>query len=454
MIRNVLGFVLLTVSLSACGSGGDQLGTTTITKWQHGNDGAVSITYDDGTINQFRIARPIMNERNLPGTFYIPTGALPSSEHKGTFVGRPVEEIIKETATVPTNEDNFFERASAVRYLGYEDAHTYHREAGSLYEQGEVEKAYDVIDEAYRKVRNGEFAKNDGSWPHPLSPYVYSVIVVEPGGPPLLTWEDLKSYDGDFHEFGSHTVTHPYLAVLDEANLMYELKRSKAAIRKHLGKEHTFSAELPFGTKDPRVMKYGHKVYPALRNRMPEPFLTEIPRGSDVAPGTTSTEYTLWQRGPLSDTPMKEMKSWVDTTQANQNIWLVLVFHGIEGVGWEPLSKAEITEYFDYIDERTDDLWVATFADGTKYMRERMDAKVSSETSGDEKFTVRLTHSLGSRYDLPLTLKTRVPSSWSGARVQQGEDTQEVKLREEDGGETYVRYQARPNAQPIEVTAQ
>ena len=452
MIRDILGLVLLIVFLFACGSDGNQLGKTTITKWQHGKDGAVSITYDDGTINQFRIARPLMNERDLPGTFYIPTGALPSSEHKGKFVGRPVEDIIKETANVPTNEDNFFERASAVRYLGYKGTHTYYREAGSLYEQGKVEKAYDIIDKTYRKVRNGEFAKKDGSWSYPLSRYVYSVIVVEPGGE-LLTWEDLESYNGDFHEFGIHTVTHPYLAVLDEANMKYELQKSKAAIRKHLGKEHTFSAELPFGTKDERVMKYGHGVYPALRNRMPEPFLTEIPRRSDVKPDTTSTEYTLWQRGPLSDTPMKEMKSWVDTTQSTQNIWLVLVFHGIEGIGWEPLSKEEITEYFDYIDEGTDDLWVATFADATKYMRERMDAKVSSETSGDEKITVRLTHSLGARYDLPLTLKTRVPSSWSKARVQQGKDTQEVQLRK-DGGETYVMYQARPNAQPIEVTAQ
>lgn len=451
MTRHLLALVLFTLSISACSSGDGRIGRTTISKWQHDKDGAVSITYDDGTINQFRIARPLMNERDLPGTFYIPTGALPSSEQKGTFVGRPVEEIIAETADEPTDEDNFFERASAVRYLGYEDVHRYHREAGSLYEQGEVKEAYDAIDEAYQKVRNGEVVQTtDGSWSHPLSPYVYSVIVVEPGGP-LLTWDMLKSYDGDFHEFGSHTVTHPYLAVLDEANMMYELKKSKAAIREHLGPEHTFSAELPFGTKDPRVMRYGHEVYPALRNRMPEPFLTEIPRGSEVKPETTGTKYTLWQRGPLSDTPMEEMKSWVDVTQSNDNIWLVLVFHGIEGIGWEPVSEKEITEYFDYISERTDDLWVATYADATKYVRERMNAEVSSKRDADE-LTVRLTHTLGSRYELPLTLKTRVPSSWSTVRVRQGEDTQEITPQTEDGT-SYVLYQARPNDQPIEISA-
>jgi peptidoglycan/xylan/chitin deacetylase (PgdA/CDA1 family) len=450
MTRRVLGFFLVTALLLGCDSGDNVPGTTIITKWQHGKAGAVSITYDDGTINQFRIARPIMNERGLPGTFYVPTGAMPTSEHKGEFIGRPSEEIIAETATDPTDESNFFERASAVRYLGYQDAHKAHREAGSLFEQGEVEEAYDVIDETYRKVRNGEYVRKDGSWSYPLSPYVYSVIVVEPGGE-LLTWEDLKSYNGEFHEFGSHTVTHPYLAVLDEANIMYELQRSKEAIRTHLGEEHTFSAELPFGTKDERVMQYGHEVYPALRNRMPEPYLTEIPRGSDIQPDTTTTPYTLWQRGPLSDTPMDEMKSWVDVTQSNDNIWLVLVFHGIEGIGWEPLSEAEITEYFDYIEARTDNLWVATYADGTKYIRERMDAHVSSEMNNGA-ITVQLTHSLGPQYDLPLTLKTRVPSSWPEARVQQGDITEEVDVLTEDGA-TYVMYQARPNAEPIELTA-
>ena len=41
---------------------------TEITKWQDGKRACVSITYDDSSINQFRIAVPLMNERRLPGT--------------------------------------------------------------------------------------------------------------------------------------------------------------------------------------------------------------------------------------------------------------------------------------------------------------------------------------------------------------------------------------------------
>ncbi len=77
---------------------------TELTKWQDGKLGAVSITYDDSTINQFRIAVPMMNERGLPGTFFIITGEIPGSRFMPTFVGRPIMDIIRESATVPTNK--------------------------------------------------------------------------------------------------------------------------------------------------------------------------------------------------------------------------------------------------------------------------------------------------------------------------------------------------------------
>ena len=91
------------------------LGNTEITKWQYDKTGAVSITYDDGSINQFVKAVPIMNRLNLPGTFFIVTGFIPGSKYQAKYIGRPVREIINESKTVPTNRDNVHERASAAR---------------------------------------------------------------------------------------------------------------------------------------------------------------------------------------------------------------------------------------------------------------------------------------------------------------------------------------------------
>ena len=66
-----------------------RIDATQITKWQYGKTGAVSLTYDDGSINQFRIAVPIMDSFNFPATFFIITGEIPGSRYHGTFIGRP-----------------------------------------------------------------------------------------------------------------------------------------------------------------------------------------------------------------------------------------------------------------------------------------------------------------------------------------------------------------------------
>ena len=73
-----LDVVTLTAAIvvSSCFAAG-QVGKTEITKWQDGKNGAVSLTYDDGSINQFRVAVPIMDNFGLPATFFIITGEHP-----------------------------------------------------------------------------------------------------------------------------------------------------------------------------------------------------------------------------------------------------------------------------------------------------------------------------------------------------------------------------------------
>ena len=293
-----ISFSLLAFTFSATAQ---QPGKTEITKWQNDKKTAVSITYDDGSSNQFKVALPIMERMNLPATFFVITGPIKGSVYPPKFVGQPVKNIIAETATVPTNANNFFERASASLYLGYAGTLAYYNRADELYESGKKEQAYNVMDSLYAAVRNNELKPGKDT----------SMEMAQEEG---LTWEDLKKDAAKGYEIASHTVTHAHLAILDTANMGYELRKSKDEIRKHLGEKYTFSAEVPFGIEDPRVMKYGFPIYPALRNSMPEPWMKEINRGYKDQPGNSDKEYVQWQRGPLSKTPMPLMKSWVDTS--------------------------------------------------------------------------------------------------------------------------------------------
>lgn len=66
------GIVLLFISCATQTE--ENVGHTIITSWQGDKQSAISLTYDDGTIHQFTVARPIMNRLGFPATFYIITG--------------------------------------------------------------------------------------------------------------------------------------------------------------------------------------------------------------------------------------------------------------------------------------------------------------------------------------------------------------------------------------------
>ena len=426
--RRYFGLSVFLVFLCiSCGpEAGKNTGHTVITKWQGDKRSAISITYDDGIINQFTVAKPIMDSLGLPATFFIITGKVRGSE-KGKFIGRPQNEIISETARIKTNRDNFYERASLIGFTGTTEAVDYHSRAGSLFEAGKESEAYTLIDEGYEKLRNSRMRNTDD-------------VVFHNNPVDTTSWKQYEAYAVQGHEIASHTVTHPRLAVLDEDNLLYELEQSKADIEKFLGKEYTFSAEGPYGTENERVMEYARKIYPALRNRMPEPYLDELNRASGRQPGESEKEYVQWQRGPVSSVDMDEMKGWVDTCMTHDNIWLVLVFHGIEGIGWEPRSGKELEEYFGYMKEREDSLWIATFGDVTKYLRERKSTNVHTELR-DDTIAVSMSTDLDPQvYDVPLTLKTYIPGAWKTVRLN-GESSLSIQ---NDSLGPYVLYSFPP----------
>jgi peptidoglycan/xylan/chitin deacetylase (PgdA/CDA1 family) len=387
----------LSLSIGMCRA---QSGSTTITEWQYGKNGAVSITYDDASRLQFTRALPLMERLKLRATFFVITGPITGSKYRGKFVGRPVQGIIKESATMPTDEHNFLERCSAAGYLGFMGTISFHTRAGGMYSSGRKQRAFHLMDSLYAEVRTGKF--KPGYEPCPE----YKDAVGS-------SWDDFRKDVSEGYEIASHSITHATMPGMDEANIRYELEKSKEEINDQLGEKYTFSAEVPYGYEDDRVMQIAYKIYPALRNRMPEPFLKEIDRSSQQLPHPTDKDYVQWQRGPLSKTPLTLMKSWVDTAYTSKDMWLVLVFHGIDTLGWEPTPIPKLEEYLKYIKDKEDKLWITTFGDAARYMREREHATVSADEK-DGKISISLTHSLDkSMYNLPLTLKTYVPDKWS-----------------------------------------
>ncbi|PKP00189.1 MAG: polysaccharide deacetylase [Bacteroidetes bacterium HGW-Bacteroidetes-8] len=425
---------------------GNAYGQSEVLKWKDGKTAAISITYDGGTKNQFRVALPIMNEMGLPATFYIVTGDITGAQYRGEFIGRDVAEIVEESKTVKTNLQNLFERAAAVRYLQSSDARLYHTRAGDLFELGKADDACREIDRAFAAFSKGVLKMD-------LPGNIFDNPDVD------ISWDEIKQIATAGHEFGSHSVTHPQLGIYDFPNMRYEIEKSREEIVKHLGESHTFSAEIPHGIENPRVMEFAGRFHEALRNRMPARYLEEINRWSRMTPSESGMQYIQWQRGPKSSTSLKAMNAWVDTCLAYENVWLVLTFHGVDGIGYEPKSSAELREFFSYIKSFENRIWIATFRDVVKYIRQRdassvtqiMESSEREDMRPGKKIVVGLKHNLDKdKYNYPLTLKSYMPQGWNEVSITQGGITLPYKKSSDKIG-SYVIYNALPNKELITI---
>ncbi|MES2200812.1 MAG: polysaccharide deacetylase family protein [candidate division FCPU426 bacterium] len=411
-------------------------GHTRILRFPQGKAGAVSLTFDDGTENQFKLALPVLHGLGLPATFFIITGEVQGSLNHQRFVGRPFAEILKESAEHPTSEANFFERASALWSCGYQGMGDISLQIGGAYEAGKKDEAMRLADETLKKIREQTLKPEPGQ----------EQGVKQATG--TLTWDQLRRDAAYGFEMASHSVSHPYLCVMDDANLEYELNKSRQEILAELGPKHTFSVECPFGIEDKRAVGKALELYELARNRMPDTEVLDILRSEDSDPAlATGKEYVRWQRGPHSDTAPGLMQEWVDKTAAQDKTWLVLVFHGVEGIGWQPKPIAELTRYFEYIKARRKKLWVATFQDVGKYIRERLHTKVSSQIHKDS-IEIRLDCPLDpALYSLGLSLKTALPKSWKKVRIAQAGAVQVVPAVDNE-----VMYTAFPGSGPVTLT--
>jgi len=87
----------------------------------------------------------------------------------------------------------------------------------------------------------------------------------------------------------------------------------------------------------------------------------------------------------------------------------------------------------------------------TKYMREREAATVKNKYLKGQ-IKIRLTHSLDkSMYNIPLTLKTYVPSKWSQASIWKGKKGHQLAILNDVEG-NYIIYQAQPNDGEVTIS--
>lgn len=137
---------------------------------------------------------------------------------------------------------------------------------------------------------------------------------------------------------------------------------------------------------------------------------------------------------------------------ASKPMWLIEMFHGVDS-GYGAVTTTDAQSHFSYISQLQNEgkLWCASFAEATKYIRERQNT-VIEDVATENSRTIKLTMT-GLPEDIfnyPLTVKSEVPADWIYAKVTQDGSVQAPEIKVEDG-RCYIYYDANPTGGEITV---
>jgi peptidoglycan/xylan/chitin deacetylase (PgdA/CDA1 family) len=241
---------------------------------------------------------------------------------------------------------------------------------------------------------------------------------------PSSTWlkrpDDWRRLAAEGNEIGSHTVHHPCMLKVIKPHsqdytpdmMLKEIRDSSESIIERLGTHRgltfaypcgdmTFGSEADLARNQARYLDYVSQYHFAARGYHSwAPVVAE-----DINPLTVPV---------LGWTAGKDFPSLLDQLEpARQgHNWGVFVFHGVGGQ-WLSVTNQALDELAGFLARHTE-IWTATFGDVVRYIQETLTLKVEPGASTDQHREFALSWPLDAKiYDLPLTLKWKLPSQWS-----------------------------------------
>ncbi len=141
--------------------------------------------------------------------------------------------------------------------------------------------------------------------------------------------------------------------------------------------------------------------------------------------------------------------------------WGQVGFHGVGG-DWISTSEENFIELLDYLVANRDKIWVATTGDAYRYWQEYeavREVTLSQATESgfkvaiecDEEKVKTYGRPFTELYDEALTVRVRVPDSWSRFAVTQGDEEKAYEAVAVEG-KPYAQFDLRPNIGPATVT--
>ncbi len=195
---------------------GKIVGINTITDYSLKNNLPwFSITFDDGWLDNYNNAFPLLKRHRIPATIFLATGAIDS----GNLFW--VDEFIEKTQNL------FFKRNYSKLYLWLEQNGLWNKK---IHKQSNAGESLNIVVEALKKL--------DRNVREAVIRQFYDDFYINPAPiiDNLMSWANVKEMSLAGINFQSHTRNHEILETASDELITRELLESKYAIETKLGK--------------------------------------------------------------------------------------------------------------------------------------------------------------------------------------------------------------------------
>lgn len=193
----------------------------------------LAITFDDGQLDNYIYAKPVLDRLQIKGSFYLPVRNIEEDDliwHDK--IGFSLSKILKDGAS----------RSKLLNFL-HDDYNFIVRGESETHNDALVNLVIEQSKQLSPKKRHelaqqlNEFAAFE------IAPWAH-----------LMSWQQIRELHEEGHEIGSHSMTHAIVDQIDDEQLVYELNESKRVIDRELSSDIK-SFCYPNGNYDERSIK-------------------------------------------------------------------------------------------------------------------------------------------------------------------------------------------------------
>ncbi len=241
-------------------------------------------------------------------------------------------------------------------------------------------------------------------------------------GPQWGTWEGFRELAAAGHSIQSHTATH--LRVNDEwQGIEWEYSASRKTLEENIPGQPLLALAYPGGKNSGHNdRKVAEKYYITARGGVGKPNLANRIDYLQTNSAKISRAYV--------DSVLKGTSeiSWLGNGQYKR-AWLSAHFHGVTG---DFIQQTE--EDLRYLKGHEADLWIAPFEEVARYGQQRDTHTLTQTENSPTRIRFELSDQMQDDiYNLPLTIKIKLPGDWNSARAKQGDQLLEVKTVAHEG---------------------